>query len=303
MNKGVTYAVGAYVVWGLLPLYWKLLGHVPVFQLLAHRILWSFLFLIGVIAVSRQQRAFWQSVKNSKVLRVYGVSAILVAINWFIYVWAVSSGFVIQTSLGYFINPLVSVLIGVVILREKLRIGQWLPVGVATVGVVYLTFAYGSLPWISLSLAITWALYGLVKKFAPLSSLHGLTVETGLLLLPAIFYLVFTAGTGQSVFLHDTFSSDVLLIGTGIATTTPLFLFALAVVRIPLSLTGILQYIAPTLQFLLGLFVFKESFTTSQFIGFSFIWLALVLFAGEAIVTRKRQLPDTRTSPPSPLVE
>jgi chloramphenicol-sensitive protein RarD len=299
MNKGITYAVGAYVIWGLLPLYWKLLHHVPVFQLLAHRILWSFLFLIGVILVSRQHRALWKAAMNAKVIRVYGVSAVLVAINWFIYVWAVSHGFVIQTSLGYFINPLVSVLIGVVVLREQLRLGQWIPVGVATVGVVYLTFAYGSLPWISLSLAVTWGVYGLVKKFAPLSSLYGLTVETGLLLLPATFYLVLTASTGRGIFLHDTFSSDALIIGTGIATTTPLFLFALAVVRIPLSLTGILQYIAPTLQFLLGLFVFKETFTRDQFIGFSFIWLALILFAGEAIVTRKRRPANAQTSPSS----
>jgi chloramphenicol-sensitive protein RarD len=299
MNKGIYYTVGAYVIWGLLPLYWKLLHHVPVFQLLAHRIVWSFVFLAGVLLVSRQQQAFWKSVKSNKVLRVYATSAVLVAINWFIYVWAVSRGFVIQTSLGYFINPLVSVLIGVVVLREKLRIGQWLPVAVATMGVVYLTFAYGSLPWISLSLAVTWAVYGLVKKFAPLSSLYGLTVETGLLLLPATFYLVLTASTGRGIFLHDTFSSDALLLGTGIVTTTPLFLFALAVVRIPLSLTGILQYIAPTLQFLLGLFVFKEAFTRNQFIGFSFIWLALVLFAGEAIVTRKRRPANTQTLPSS----
>jgi chloramphenicol-sensitive protein RarD len=298
MNKGIYYAVGAYMIWGLLPVYWKLLHHVPVFQLLAHRIVWSFVFLAGVLLVSRQQTTFWKAVKHKHVLRVYALSALLIAINWFIYVWAVSNGFVIQTSLGYFINPLVSVLIGVVVLREKLRVGQWFPVGVATIGVVYLTFAYGSLPWISLSLAVTWAIYGLVKKFAPLSSLYGLTVETGLLLLPATFYLAFSMLGGGGVFLHDTFSSDVLLLGTGIVTTTPLFLFALAVVRIPLSLTGILQYTAPTLQFLLGLFVFKETFTRGQFIGFSFIWLALILFAGEAIATRKRQLPDTQTSPP-----
>jgi chloramphenicol-sensitive protein RarD len=249
-----------------------------------------------VICVFSCRASAWNAVQNKKVLRVYAVSAVLVAINWFIYVWAVSRGFVIQTSLGYFINPLVSVLIGVVVLREKLRLGQWIPVVVATVGVIYLTFAYGSLPWISLSLAITWGVYGFVKKFAPLNSLYGLTVETGLLLLPAIFYLGYITMNARAVFLHHTFSSDALLIGTGIATTTPLLLFALAVVKIPLSLTGILQYIAPTLQFLLGLFVFKEAFTTSQFIGFSFIWLALILFALEAIMTRKRPLPTTQTS-------
>jgi chloramphenicol-sensitive protein RarD len=291
MNRGAYYAMGAYGLWGLLPLYWKWLNHVPVFQLLSHRVVWSFFFMIVVILVSRQQQTFWKAITNMRVLRVYLMTALLVGVNWLIYVWAVQHGFVVETSLGYFINPLISVLMGVIFLRERLRIGQWAPISIATLGVLYLTFTYGSLPWISLSLAITWATYGLVKKLAPLSSLYGLTVETGILLLPAFFYLLASEVSRQGVFLHGVPLSDLLLVGTGIATTAPLFLFALAVVRIPLSLVGILQYIAPTIQFLLGVFVFKEGFSRSQFIGFSLVWLALILFAVEGLMTfRTHQL-------------
>jgi chloramphenicol-sensitive protein RarD len=285
MNKGIYYAVGAYALWGLLPVYWKLLNHVPVIQLLSHRIVWSFVFIMVIIFVSRQQKSFWKAVTNFKVLRVYAVTALLVGANWLIYVWAVQNNFVVETSLGYFINPLISVLMGVVFLRERLRVGQWAPVGIATAGVLYLTFTYGSLPWIALSLAFTWAIYGLVKKLAPLSSLYGLAVETGILILPAFLYLLFSEGSRQGVFLHEAPTSDLLLIGTGVATTIPLLLFALAVVRIPLSLTGILQYIAPTIQFLLGVFVFREGFSRSQFIGFSLVWVALILFAVEGLIT------------------
>jgi chloramphenicol-sensitive protein RarD len=285
MNKGIYYAIGAYALWGLLPIYWKLLNHVPVMQLLSHRILWSFVTIMVVILLSRQWHMFRKAISNRHVLGIYLVTALLVGLNWLIYVWAVQHGFVVETSLGYFINPLISVLMGVIFLRERLRIGQWAPIGIATLGVLYLTFSYGSLPWISLSLAFSWATYALVKKLAPLTSLFGLALETAVLLLPAFFYLIFVEGSSQGVFLHETPTSDLLLIGTGIATTVPLLLFALAVVRIPLSLTGILQYIAPTIQFLLGVFVFKEGFSRSQFIGFSLVWIALILFAVEGLVT------------------
>jgi chloramphenicol-sensitive protein RarD len=291
VNKGIYYAVGAYALWGLLPVYWKLLNHVPVMQLLSHRIVWSFVTIMVVILLSRQWTMFRKAISNRRVLGIYVVTALLVGVNWLIYVWAVQHGFVVETSLGYFINPLISVLMGVIFLRERLRIGQWAPIGIATLGVLYLTFSYGSLPWISLSLAFTWATYALVKKLAPLSSLYGLALETAVLLLPAFFYLLFLEGKSQGVFLHEAPTSDLLLIGTGIATTVPLLLFALAVVRIPLSLTGILQYIAPTIQFLLGVFVFKEGFSRSQFIGFSLVWLALILFAVEGLITlRTRQI-------------
>ncbi len=166
MNKGIWYALGAYIFWGLFPVYWKFLAGVPALQLLGHRIFWSFLLLFGFILVTRQGRTLWAMV-NRRVLLLYSVAAILIAINWLIYVWAVGAGFIVETSLGYFINPLISVLLGVIFLHEHLRLLQWLPIGMATLGVLYLTFAYGSLPWVALTLAFSFGFYGLVKKVAP----------------------------------------------------------------------------------------------------------------------------------------
>ncbi len=289
MNKGIYYAIGAYILWGLLPIYWKFLGHVPVFQVLSHRIVWSFIFLSVVIFLSGQWKVFRQSIQNSKILMVYTLAALLVGLNWFIYVWAVHQGFIIETSLGYFINPLISVLMGVFFLKERLRLGQWIPIMIAAGGVLYLTFAFGSLPWISLSLAITWATYALVKKLAPLSSLHGLTLETAVLFLPALVYLIYSESQNQGVFFHYSLASDLLLIATGLATSAPLLLFALAVFRIPLSLVGILQYIAPTIQFLIGLLIYDEPFNQQRLIGFILIWMALLIFAAEGLMTMKRQ--------------
>ena len=289
MNKGILYAMGAYILWGLLPIYWKFLGHVPVFQVLSHRIVWSFIFLGLAIVISGQWRSFRKAIQSPKVLFIYTLTALLVGLNWFIYVWAVHQGFIIETSLGYFINPLISVLMGIIFLRERLRLGQWLPIAVAAGGVFYLTFAFGSLPWISLSLAITWATYALLKKLAPLGSLYGLTLETAVLLLPATIYLIWSESQNQGVFLHYNAVSDLLLVATGIATSTPLLLFALAVRRIPLSLTGILQYIAPTIQFLIGLFIYREPFNSQRLIGFILIWIALVIFALEGFIFMKQK--------------
>lgn len=290
MNKGVNYAIGAYILWGLLPIYWKLLDHVAVFQVLSHRIIWSFLFLMLVILMTKQWKTFHQAIQKPKVVLIYTLTAFLVGLNWFIYVWAVQAGFIIETSLGYFINPLINVLMGVLFLRERLRLGQSISIIIAASGVLYLSFAFGSLPWISLSLAFTWATYALLKKLAPLTSLHGLSLETAVLFLPAIVYLAWSESQNQSLFLHYSLSSDLLLIATGLATSAPLLLFALAVSRIPLSLLGILQYIAPTIQFLLGLLLYQEPFDKQRFVGFVLIWIALFVFALEGfVVMRARQ--------------
>jgi chloramphenicol-sensitive protein RarD len=195
----------------------------------------------------------------------------------------------VETSLGYFINPLLSVLIGVIFLHERLRALQWLPIGIAAAGVLFLTYAHGSPPWIALTLASTWAVYGLLKKLAPLESLQGLTFETGILLLPVLAYLVYSEAAGRGAFLHGGLYSDILIIGAGIVTTVPLFLFAVAVRRIPLTLVGILQYIAPTLQFLIGVLVYGEPFGTSRMIGFGAVWLALVIFGAENMLWRRTQ--------------
>jgi chloramphenicol-sensitive protein RarD len=281
MKKGIWYAVGAYVIWGLFPMYWKWLHHVPALQLISHRIIWSLFTLLIALLFIKKWRAFLQSAYKKRVLYIYFGAALLIGINWLTYVWAVNAGYIVETSLGYFINPLLSVLLGVIFLHERLRRWQWVPIGLAAAGVLFLTIAYGSLPWIALTLAFSFGIYGLVKKTAPLGSLYGLTLETGILFLPAMFYLLYTDTNGQGAFLHTGLLSDALMVCAGLATTIPLLMFASATRRIPLSLVGILQYIAPTLQFLLGVLVYGESFTYIQFIGYGTVWVALVIFAVE----------------------
>ncbi|MFN8385803.1 MAG: EamA family transporter RarD [Anaerolineales bacterium] len=286
MNKGILNGVIAYVLWGFFPIYWKLLNDVPAPQLLGHRIGWSFLLLMAVILITRQWSDF-RSAVNARVLRIYFIAAILIGINWLLYVWAVNAGFIVETSLGYFINPLLSVLLGVLFLRERLRAAQWIPVILAAIGVAYLTIAYGRLPWIALSLAFSFGFYGLTKKLAPLGSLYGLTLETGILFLPAVIYLGITEVNKTAAFLHIGVTADLLMIGAGVVTTIPLLLFASAAKQIPLSMIGILQYLAPTIQLLIGVFVYKESFDHTRLIGFGIVWLALVIFWVENYVARR----------------
>ena len=287
MNKGIWYALGAYIFWGLFPIYWKLLASVPALQLLGHRIFWSFLLLFGIVIVSRQGKAL-KAALNWRVVLIYAVAGILIAINWLTYVWAVGAGFIVETSLGYFINPLLSVLLGVIFLRERLRPLQWLPIGLAAAGVLYLTFAYGALPWVALTLAVSFGFYGLVKKTAPLGALPGLTLETGILFLPALFFLVFSQFTGMGAFLHSTTLSDVMLVGAGLVTVVPLMMFALAAPRISLTTIGVLQYVNPTMQFLLGVLIFKEPFDHHRLIGFGVVWVALILFGVEGFLAQRR---------------
>jgi chloramphenicol-sensitive protein RarD len=276
----VWYALAAYIAWGLLPIYWKLLHNVPAVELIGHRIAWSFAVLAVWITVQRGWRAMRVTL-NRRIVLLYAAAAVLIGVNWLMYVWAVNAGYIIETSLGYFINPLLSVLLGVFVLGERLRPLQWAPLALAGAGVIYLAVLYGSPPWIALLLALTFALYGLVKKKAPLSALHGLTLETGLLFVPALG-VIFGAGViGQSSFVLDWPTRAALLIGTGLITTVPLLLFASAARRIPLTLVGILQYIAPTMQFLIGVFVYHEPFNGEQLIGFGMVWASLILFSIE----------------------
>jgi len=288
MNKGILYGLGAYVMWGLFPIYWKWLQDVPALQVIGHRIIWSFIMLTIVMLVARQWTKF-RSTLTPRVLGIYSVASLLLSANWLIYVWGVNAGHIVETSLGYFINPLLSVLLGMIFLGERLRPAQWFPLGLATSGVIYLTLTYGSLPWIALSLAFTFGFYGLVKKTAPLGSLYGLTLETGLVFLPALGYLLFAENTGQGAFGHSNLVSVLLMVGAGAVTTIPLLMFASAARRIPLTMIGILQYIAPTLQFLLGVLIYKEPFTTSKLIGFSMVWIALIVFWMEGLVAHRAQ--------------
>jgi len=275
------------VIWGLFPLYWKWLQHVPALQLICHRILWSCLILAGVILCMRQTRVFREAALTPSVVVIYTAAALLVGINWLVYVWAVNAGFIVEASLGYFINPLLSIFLGVIFLRERLRAFQWLPIGLMALGVLYLTFSYGRLPWIALTLALTFGLYGLVKKTAPLGSLFGLALETGLLFLPALIYLVYADNIGRGAFLHTGARSDLLMMGAGLITTVPLLMFASAVQRIPLFLVGILQFITPTLQFLIGVLIYQEPFTHDKLIGFGMVWVALIIFGVEGYLANR----------------
>ncbi len=291
MNKGLWYAIGAYLTWGMFPVYWKWLEQVPAIQLIGHRIGWSFVMLLGLILVTHQWKKFRTAALTGRVLRIYFVSALLIGANWLIYVWSVNAGYIVEASLGYFINPLFSVLLGVVFLRERLRPLQWLPVGLAAAGVLYLTFVYGSLPWIALSLAFTFGLYGLVKKTAPLGSLYGLTLETGLLFLPALAYLLYVNATGSGAFLHSSPSANWLMVGAGLVTIVPLLMFSSAARQIPLSLVGILQYITPSMQFLLGVLVYREAFSSHQLLGFGIVWLGLIIFWAEGFFAHRAAQP------------
>jgi chloramphenicol-sensitive protein RarD len=280
MNKGILYGIGAYVFWGFFPIYWKFLHHVPAIQLIGHRIIWSFLLLAAFILFTKQWTEFYKTI-NAKVIRIYTIAAILIGINWLVYVWAVNANYIVETSLGYFINPLISVLLGVIFFKERLRLAQWVPVVLAALGVAYLTYVYGRLPYIALTLAFSFGLYGLVKKLSPLGSLYGLTIETGILFVPALGYLIFAEVTRAAAFLHTGIPSDLLMIGAGLVTTVPLLMFASAARSIPLWVVGLLQYVAPTIQFLIGVFLYKEPFSHNQLIGFGIVWTALAVFLVE----------------------
>jgi chloramphenicol-sensitive protein RarD len=286
MNKGIWYGVGAYVLWGFFPIYWKFLHQVSALQVIGHRIGWSFIMLAIYIVITKQWRDFRSVAFHPKTIAIYSIAAVLLSINWLIYVWGVNSGFIVETSLGYFINPLFSVLLGVVFLGERLRSRQWIPVGLATIGVIYLTFVYGRLPWIALSLAFSFGFYGFVKKLSPLGSLYGLTLETGIVFPIALIYLVTVGFNGSGAFLQSDALVNVLLIGSGLVTIVPLLMFASAAKQIPLTIVGLLQYVAPTLQLLIGVFVYKEAFDLAHLIGFAIVWVALIIFAVESYVSK-----------------
>ncbi len=286
MNKGVISAFTAYIMWGVFPIYFKLLHTVPAFQTVSHRVVWSFFFLVIVIALRGEGKAFLKSLTWKRFF-IYLGSGTLLCINWFTYVWAISQGYVVESSLGYFINPLVSVVLGMIFLGEKLRPLQWIPVILAVAGVAYLTITYGSLPWIALILAFSFGFYGLIKKISPLGSLHGLTLETAAIFLPSLGVLLVEEFRGVGAFGHDGWLISILLALTGVVTAVPLILFSIGARSIPLSTVGLLQYITPTGQFLSGVFLFGEPFTHDRLIGFSIIWLALIIFSVESLSRRK----------------
>jgi chloramphenicol-sensitive protein RarD len=289
MNKGIIYAAGAYIIWGLLPLYWKALDAVPAGQILAHRIVWSLVFVGIILTVRRNWAWFRQAVRRPRLLLTFALSGTLLATNWFTYIWGVNAGFIVETSLGYFINPLVNVLLGYLLLHERLRRAQWLALAVALAGVLYLTFSYGAFPWIALTLAFSFGIYGFIRKTAPLNSAEGLFLETLVLFLPALGFLVLQEMRGVGALAHSSAATNLLLIGAGIVTSVPLLLFAAGARLITLTTLGLLQYIAPTLQFLIGVLIFHEPFGIDRLIGFGLIWLALVLYTIETLIVNRRR--------------
>src|SRR5690606_21876419 len=288
MQAGFLYALGAYAIWGLFPIYFKWLQAVPPLQVISHRVIWSFAILIGIIAGTRQ----WSQLKAALSLRAakpYFLASVVLSVNWLIYIWAVNAGFIVETSLGYFINPLVSMLLGRIFLGERLRPLQLVPVVLGSTGALYVKRAYGSLPWMSHSLAGTFGCYGLIKKMATRGSLHGMTMETGFVLLPALVYLAFTEWNGTAMFFHTGAVTTALMVGAGLVTIVPLLMFASAASRISLTMNGMLQYIAPTLQFLIGVFVYHEPFSRDLLIGFSLVWIALAFFTAEGLYTHRKR--------------
>ena len=280
---GVIFAFGAFLIWGLSPIYWRALHGVGAFEIILHRMVWSFVVLMPLVVVRHQWHAFTRAIRQPRTLAILLVTSILVGSNWLIYIWAVNNDRVLQASLGYYINPLVNVLLGMVFLKERLRPAQRLAVLLAATGVLNLTLRHGAFPWVSLSLAFSFGCYGLVRKVADVGALVGLAVETLIMTFPAGIWLFFLHSEGGGAFLHRGWQTDLLLIGTGILTATPLLLFNLGAKRITLATLGFVQYTAPTGMLLLGVTLFDEPFTHIQAITFGLIWTALAIYSLDAL--------------------
>jgi chloramphenicol-sensitive protein RarD len=283
-RRGVLMGASAYLMWGLFPLYWPLLKPLGALEILAHRVVWSLGVVLVLLFASGKLR--WLKDTQRSKLAWLTLAAVLVSFNWLLYIWAVNAGHVVETSLGYFINPLISVLLGVTFLGERLRRMQWLALGGALLAVLVLSIDYGHPPWIALGLAPSFALYGLVKKRAGVGAVESLSFETGVLFVPALAYLVVLEVQGAGAFGHVALPKDLLMVGAGVMTAIPLVCFGAAANRVPLSTLGVLQYFAPTLQFLCGVFVFHEQMSSLRWLGFGLIWVSLISFAAEGLFVR-----------------
>lgn len=285
LRRGVLFGAAAYTMWGLFPLYWPLLKPSGAVEILAHRMAWSLVAVLAVLAVRRHWSWMRGLLKQPRKLGLLTLAAVIVTVNWGVYIYAVNTDHVVESSLGYFINPLISVLFGVVLLKERLRWLQWVAVGFGTLAVLVLTIDYGRPPWIAMVLAVSFGVYGLVKKQANVGAAESLTVETLVLLAPALAYILFLGQSGQSTFGSEGLGHALLMVGAGVITAVPLLCFTAAAIRVPLSTLGLLQYIAPVLQFLCGVLIAKETMPASRWIGFSIVWLALVIFTYDSVRT------------------
>ena len=288
MNPGVAFAATAYTLWGAFPLYFNLLRGVPAFEVLMHRIVWSLVVVVAIVAWSRRWR--WIAELTPGTVVRYLVSALLIAVNWFVYIWSVQNGHVVDASLGYFMTPLVSTLLGRALFGERLRPVQWTSIAIAVGGVSWLAVLAGHVPWIGLTLALTFGSYGLAKKTAPLGTLEGLTLETALLFPFAIAALAWQGLHGRDALLTGSVGMRWLLLASGPLTALPLLMFAAGARRIRLTTLGLLQYITPTLQLLLGVLVFDEAFGGASLAGYGMIWVALILYAIESLWRAKRSV-------------
>jgi len=280
---GVVYAASAFLIWGISPIYWKALRAVPAFEIILHRMVWSFFFLVPLILVMRRWTDFIDALKNYRTLLTLLFTALIIGANWLLYIWAVNNDNLLQASLGYYINPLVNVVLGMVFLKERLRPPQILAVLLAAAGVLYLTIYYGEFPWIALALAVSFGLYGLIRKIAPVGSLAGLTVETLLLSIPALIYLLYIDSQGVGTIFRVSLKLDLLLMGCALATAIPLLFFTLGARRLYLTTVGLLQYIAPSCMFLLAVFLFREPLVKAQVVTFIFIWTALAIYSTDSV--------------------
>lgn len=281
-KEGMIYAALSYMMWGFVPVYWKLLQEVSSGEILAHRILWSFIFMVILLAVTMRWGAFLKQLKeilrNGKLFLALFIASALVSLNWGVFIWAVNAGKILETSLGYYINPLVSVLLGVLVLKEKLSVLQKIAFLLAGVGVFIMGIYHGSFPWVALILALSFGLYGLAKKLMKVDSSIGLTLETMMMVPFALIFIIFMMFTSNIAFFDSGLTTSLLLIGGGIVTALPLLYFARGAEKVSLSLLGILQYITPTLSLFIGVFMYHEPFTKYHFFAFLFIWMALALY-------------------------
>ncbi|MGW0032490.1 EamA family transporter RarD [Streptomyces sp. NPDC003314] len=287
-RAGLLYGIGAYGMWGLVPLFWPLLKPAGAIEILAHRMVWSLAFVGLALLVLRRWGWIRELARSPRKLGLIILAATVITVNWGLYIWSVNTGHVVEASLGYFINPLVTIALGVLVLQERLRPAQWAAVGIGFAAVLVLAIGYGQPPWISLVLAFSFALYGLVKKKVNIGGLESLAAETAVQFLPALAYLVWLGGQGTLAFGAHGAGHTALLAATGLVTAVPLVCFGAAAIRVPLSTLGLLQYLAPTFQFLLGVLYFHEAMPPERWAGFSLVWLALTILTWDALRTNRR---------------
>ncbi len=294
-KKEILIALSSYFLWGVLPIYWKQIAHVAPMEILAHRILWSMCFLIIIIWLSKRMRAFlvdvWLTFRKSEKWFSLIWSAFFLNVNWLTYIWAVNNDHILQTSMGYYINPLLSVFLGLIVLREKLTTSLWIAFLIVLIGVGLLIYRTGVFPWVSIILAGSFAMYGLMKKMNPLSSVHSLTLETMISSIPALIYIVFLSLSGGSAFfqpLSISLPTQLFLIGGGVVTAIPLILFSIGAKKLPLYLIGFFQYLAPTITLIVGVYIYNEVFTVNHLLSFGLIWTGLIVFTLSMVLGYRR---------------